>query len=43
MKNMSWPTTWLVIIVLLVGGYFVGQVLHLDHKAPTSAAVSAQH
>lgn len=40
-KSMPWPMMWLIIIVLLVAGYFVGQWLHLDHKAPTSASTSA--
>lgn len=43
MRNMSWPVMWLIIIVVLVAGYFAGQMLGLDHKAPTSASVSAQH
>jgi hypothetical protein len=43
-KGMSWPLTWLIIIVVLVAGYGVGQMLHLDHKTPTTtAAVSTQH
>lgn len=43
MKNMSWPAIWVTVIIVLVAGYFVGQTLHLDHKAPTAAAVSTQH
>ena len=43
MNNMSWPTMWLIIAVLLVAGFFVGQALHLDHKSAATASVSAQH
>jgi hypothetical protein len=44
-KGMSWPVRWLVIIVVLVVGYGVGQALHLDHKTPATAVstVSTQH
>jgi hypothetical protein len=37
MKNMSWPVTWLLVGILLVVGYVVGQALHLDRKTPTAA------
>jgi len=42
-KGMSWPVMWLVVIVILVVGYGVGQMLHLDHKTAPAAAVSTQH
>ena len=44
-KGMSWPVTWLVVIIVLIVGYGVGQMLHPDHKTPTAAAstVSTQH
>jgi hypothetical protein len=38
MKNMSWPTTIVIALVVLVVGYFVGQALHLDHTTPAAAA-----
>ncbi|HEX3778158.1 MAG TPA: hypothetical protein VHX38_00690 [Pseudonocardiaceae bacterium] len=43
--KMSWPTIWVIVIVLLIGGYFVGQGLHLDQKtaAAGTVAVSTQY
>jgi hypothetical protein len=42
MKNMSWPAIWVTVIVVLVAGYFAGQMLHLDHKNAAVPAVSTQ-
>lgn len=36
-KGLSWPVMWLIIVVLLVVGYGVGQALHLDHHTTSSA------
>lgn len=41
-KGMSWPALWLVVIVVVVAGYFVGQGLNLDHPTQ-AAAVATQH
>lgn len=41
-KGMSWPATWMAIIILVPAVYFVGQALHLDHKTPTTV-VATQH
>lgn len=40
MKNMSWPTLWITVIVVLIAGYFIGQGLHLDHKTSATGSVA---
>lgn len=37
MKNMSWPVIWLIVIILLPIGYFIGQA-RLHHEAPGTNA-----